>query len=461
MSMVQLNGIQLLVNYEENQRCFINASNSYFHNVTITPSTNLSFLKETGGGGTASQTQNDCNKPNQSIGIMKTFENAKKISEGIKRRLEEIDSNVSRGGDIKKVLIGNIFNEVIENDPLYGDILKMIKKHYDDLDTSAKEKMELAGVKKTNKKLSDEIEAIKERHQKLLHELSGVKAENMLHKKTFKEQLRKVTEENKKLKEDMQAVGRELKRSKTREATLASWLKGENAVAVLNRSPEENANTIKAKGMKNKGGKIGEVEVGKNKVKIPKLDLSVLNKDEDEEEIKDSSPSSSSEDQLAVDLDYRKKRVKMVLGEGGMISLINQQTRNEFVGGLEIQQQQLSVLHVYRQIIIMLLMSYYVGKIREYQYLQEGYKACLFHCRPQAVVQRRLEALEIVGGPLVFRSLQCTLLHRIIDQSHKPCKAFQKLGKMRVQQLYWGFMRKTELHNVKNATAAICSEERC
>ncbi len=185
---------------------------------------------------------------------MKTYENSKKLSENIIRRLEEIESNPSRGDDMRKTLISNIFNEIIQNDQVFGDALRKIKRFYDSQTESVVTiKGQLAAAKKEKAQLAAAKEG-------LAAELTISRADNVATKKLLKDSL----SETKKLREEVEDLKKRLKQAKNRESMLASWLKGER---VSGNSPEKEP-----------------IEVGKNKVKVPRLDLAKMRKMMEEEE---------------------------------------------------------------------------------------------------------------------------------------------------------------------------------
>lgn len=253
----------------------------------------------------------------------KKWENSCKIAENIKNRLSEIEHNSEKcGGNMKKLLIGNIFNEIIENDQIFGEVLKNIKKYYDDFDFSmSKEKADLLNSKKALQKTTEELCSIKEKFKSQTIEFATLKASTKLNEARNKEQIKKIKEENQKLHYDILSLERDLKKSKMREQTLAGWLKNGNINEELNCERESTKNIVKKKNL-------GAVEIGKNKVKVPRLDLGIISKTQEivpennvlelddkfqENNFFDSSSAELNDNanELNIDLNYRKGSMKL------------------------------------------------------------------------------------------------------------------------------------------------------
>jgi len=207
-------------------------SNSYFNNVTINPTLNPNIIKEV------------------------LCKQARKIREVIKKKLEK---NV-----VNRIIIEESFNELIRKDPLFGDILKIIKKYYDNLLNEI--------LKEQNKKLSIELATMKNKYEKQIEEL---KLQNEMKEKKHLEDIDLLKEENAILKYEVKRL--ELERIKERNKFLANIFKYKDTFFTNN--------------------KVGEIEVGKNKVRIPKLNLSELNYTKT---YKDSLEIANDEDESSV-----------------------------------------------------------------------------------------------------------------------------------------------------------------
>ena len=147
-----------------------------------------------------------------------------------------------------KEFINKAFNEIIKNDPFYGSTLKFIKEYYDQV---CSELDQFEAMKNLNKELIEEIVLLKEYKKKSDNEINNITNE-----------LNKLKKENEAIQTVAKTAEDELKKSKIREEILVSWIKN----GVVKKKPEQCDNVIK---------------VGKNNVKIPRLNFTFLNEDDD------------------------------------------------------------------------------------------------------------------------------------------------------------------------------------
>ena len=154
--------------------------------------------------------------------------------------------------------------------PLFGSVLKLIQRNYNELLVN-----ETNYLKEVNKQLSDEIDIIKDKYEKLIEQL---KAQNEIDSKEFSKELGILQNRNKMLTDDIRNLESELQKANEREEMLEALLKDDEDNNA-NTKPKENVIHEKIS-KKKKKIKIGAVEVGKNKVKIPILDFTDLKESE-------------------------------------------------------------------------------------------------------------------------------------------------------------------------------------
>ena len=190
-------------------------------------------------------------------------------------------------------------------------------------------------AKNRNKSLEQELNNQADYNKKLIADLMkeindcGIERKELAVALTrLKDQINKLTEENEDLKVTLINKEKELKKSKVREATLVSWLKGENAASIIGESEsgpdsklQEESEEDKEHDLINQPVEI--MEVGKKRVKVPKLNLTVLN-DENSDAASAGNKSSSSsfikssvEECQMQDLNYRKKRGNKPISQDG------------------------------------------------------------------------------------------------------------------------------------------------
>lgn len=195
---------------------------------------------------------------------IKALEHSKKLTEKIMNSLKDFG---------KQAVIDAYFNEIIENDPLYGKALKHLKAAYEKLQENTiikcKQKIEKKYTE-TAQELNKQLELV-DKQKKII---SGLKKELASTKINLVKETEKnseleagiqiLLEEKEKLQEDESKLCKELKQARGREATLISWLKGEGTDGIEHH---EEVNQLTQK-------ECEYIEVGKNKIRIPRLDLS-------------------------------------------------------------------------------------------------------------------------------------------------------------------------------------------
>eukprot|EP00826_Nyctotherus_ovalis_P018656 TRINITY_DN15611_c0_g1_i1.p1 TRINITY_DN15611_c0_g1~~TRINITY_DN15611_c0_g1_i1.p1 ORF type:complete len:241 (-),score=45.74 TRINITY_DN15611_c0_g1_i1:108-830(-) len=199
------------------------------------------------------------------VGISKMFEKAKRITNNLTDKLK---SAIGKPSSIKRSIMAKVFSEVIENDPLFTEILQLLKNYYDCIEKIAKESED---VKRSNKMLNEQVTALKSS----LYELTATND-------SLRASIKNIEEENFRLKEELKELNEKLKESKERETVLNLLLSKDNEAV---RSEDR----LQVKRMRKCR------EVGKNKVKIPELDLSAIHKSEDEHNSNDSLKKESFE----------------------------------------------------------------------------------------------------------------------------------------------------------------------
>ena len=93
--------------------------------------------------------------------LVKPHDNVLKVAASVRRILEEIEGNCSISNEERKHLLDTALNEIIENDPIYGDLLIIIKRMYDKQECvkCCLAKAELAACKKNAKKFTEDFNA--------------------------------------------------------------------------------------------------------------------------------------------------------------------------------------------------------------------------------------------------------------------------------------------------------------
>ena len=170
--------------------------------------------------------------------------------------MEEKLKNVS--DEKRKEVIEDAFNEIIENDPIYSGALKIIKNYYLE---STEDKIKK--ITEKNTKLLEELNVAKMNYEKLVEEVKNVKQyyDNDLIKLT--KELCCLNKENTILRQSLFQLEEQLNNERIHEVILDSYF---NASKVP-RKPVIRSNWM------------GMVEIGKNKVKVPRLDLSMIEND--------------------------------------------------------------------------------------------------------------------------------------------------------------------------------------
>jgi len=193
---------------------------------------------------------------NESKKLAEAHEKAKRITKNLKK---ELATNTST--EVKKLLIEDAFNEIIGSDVLYGDTLKIIKDHYDYLEN------ENGTLKELNKKLTKELHTLQDKHKELKNELDKI----VESKRKLNEEIEAKNQESNTLKSELKSLEQRLKKAKMREAMLVSWFR----IETLNTD----YNDIEEKKPRRQKKYTENIEIGKNKVKVPRLDLTVIHKD--------------------------------------------------------------------------------------------------------------------------------------------------------------------------------------
>eukprot|EP00826_Nyctotherus_ovalis_P016969 TRINITY_DN14957_c0_g5_i1.p1 TRINITY_DN14957_c0_g5~~TRINITY_DN14957_c0_g5_i1.p1 ORF type:complete len:275 (+),score=43.72 TRINITY_DN14957_c0_g5_i1:603-1427(+) len=158
-----------------------------------------------------------------------------------------------------KQMIEDIFNEIIENDPIYSDSLKLIKSFYFD-----SLRIEITVLKAANTKLMEEIKQLNAVNDKLICDL---KAAHRIENAKLVSELNDICNQNRILKQNVFDLQKEVKRARMKES-------------LPDRSTEKKEETVGRK-CRRMRDRLRMVEVGKNKVKVPKLNLDLIADDED------------------------------------------------------------------------------------------------------------------------------------------------------------------------------------
>jgi len=87
--------------------------------------------------------------------ILKVFNKVKELTYYMK---EELQTTIGKEGKEKRLVVEKVLNEVIGNDPLYGEIFKLLKNYYDELEENVKEKEYL---KSLNEELNEKLIKLK------------------------------------------------------------------------------------------------------------------------------------------------------------------------------------------------------------------------------------------------------------------------------------------------------------
>ena len=153
----------------------------------------------------------------------KVYEHAKLLEKSLKIKLEKSENeDIS----IRKSILEDTFSEIIASDPLFGSVLKIIQRNYNELLVN-----ETNYLKEVNKQLSDEIDIIKDKYEKLIEQL---KAQNEIDSKEFSKELAILQNRNKMLTDDIRNLESELQKANEREEMLEALLKDDE---------DNNANT--------------------------------------------------------------------------------------------------------------------------------------------------------------------------------------------------------------------------
>jgi len=189
---------------------------------------------------------NDGKSCEEIVVIIKLHKHAKKLKERLKK---------SQGD---QEVIEDAFNEIIKNDPIYNEALKIIRSYY--FESMSKKINELKTI---NKQLLNQIQQININNQQLIHDIKiNYSTENT----KLLNELTNLHNQNKVLKQNVFDLQKEIRYAKMQEITLEN---------LLDKGIDKNYKQERMAKKKIKRD-IGEVEVGKNKVKVPKLDLSII-----------------------------------------------------------------------------------------------------------------------------------------------------------------------------------------
>ena len=217
--------------------------------------------------------------------MIKAYERANRITRNEKEKLNE---NRKKSLSIKESIFEEVLDELIANDLLYGDVIKLLKNYYNEIKDIINENDNL---KKINKAMNEQIEDMKNSSEIL------IKTNEMC-----RSQIENLQKENESLKIQSNKSKELIKKFEMKIEVMASLLKREKFISSSSDEYDFNIENNKTK----KPAEI--ILIGRNKVKVPKLNLSSVNKDEDENEntiksfdskIQISNKGSISENDLA------------------------------------------------------------------------------------------------------------------------------------------------------------------